>query len=312
MRASIIYSAADLEKNRFFWETVQELWAQAGVDCQIETAEGRWAWLEAAGCGPAQAPLEGLPPELGLSLGLPLDLLGPQPLRAQLDFVLNRSRDAALAARYEQAGIPVFNNSLVAELGNDKWAWYRYAQALELPVLETELLSVEPPQLPYPLVAKSRRGHGGQELRWLEDEAGRQDLLAELRLGGGSASDWIVQRPAARLGRDWRVYILGGRPYAAVLREAPSGDWRANYSLGARVSWAEFTAELASPVERLCQALSIDYGALDFLDDGPGGPVVHELEDCCGARLLYQLDPSTKIISDYARLILGRFGLTVP
>ena len=45
------------------------------------------------------------------------------------DFVINRTRDYRIAQLFEKMGIPVFNASAVARLGNDKLQAYRYMQA---------------------------------------------------------------------------------------------------------------------------------------------------------------------------------------
>ena len=77
-------------------------------------------------------------------------------------FVINRTRDLALALALEGKGLPVFNNSRITLLGNDKLAALHYIEECHLPILKTseDLRDLDR----FPVVMKSRDGHGGTEV----------------------------------------------------------------------------------------------------------------------------------------------------
>lgn len=203
------------------------------------------------------------------------------------DFVVMRADVPVFSEHLELMGCRVFNNARLSAVANDKLKTLQLAASLQIPVPETrsathENAMREGAPLGYPLVIKPRDGHGGQDVLWVRDELALQKLLPDYR-----HTDFLLQRPVSALGRDLRVYIIGGRPVAAMLR-SQNKDFRSNYCLGGSArAYALTEAELAI-IDKITAALEIDFAGIDFMFHN-GRPVLNEIEDVVGARMLYQL-----------------------
>ena len=193
------------------------------------------------------------------------------------DIFINRSRYAQITHFLEEKGYRVYNNSLVAELGNDKLLAIRYMQARSIPVMKTY---TSPPEV-YPFVAKTIDGHGGNEVFLIKDEAQLKKTLSEL-----DGRKVIYQDYCDTPGRDKRVYIVGNKVVAAMLRISDT-DFRSNYSLGGRAEVSPLTPDEAEIVDKILAALDIGHAGIDLIYHN-GRPVFNELEDVVGSRMLYR------------------------
>ena len=241
-----------------------------------DAARSRWFAGHLADCARAR----------GMELTL-VTVTGPDAVQADAplpDFVVNRARFAALSRRFERRGVRCFNRAAETETGNDKWQTDRLCRRLGLPVMDTWLYRAGEPlpeDAPFPCVVKSLAGHGGSEIFW----AGTPQEA--VRLAAGLPGDCLLQRPAARLGLDVRVYLMGDTPLAAVQRTS-SGDFRSNFSLGGQAALVPLERPLREMALTVQRALEADYIGVDFLCDGTRW-VVNEIEDAVGARMLYRL-----------------------
>ena len=209
-------------------------------------------------------------------------------------FVINRTRDHGLAAFLESRGVFVSNPAVTNETANDKLLTYLRLSSVA-PMLETRLLPREgEPPFPYPFVAKPAAGHGGKGVSMIRNA---EDLAAFREACGEKA---VAQPAASELGRDMRVYVVGGKPAAAMLRESDT-DFRSNFSLGgsARLIPAEeIPAEALEIVRRVCGLLPLHYAGVDIMRD-KGRFILNELEDPVGARMLFintDIDPAEEHI----------------
>ncbi len=216
-------------------------------------------------------------------------------------FVINRTRDYALAKLLESMGIRVFNPSSIARLGNDKSEAYRYMQQRGIPVMPT-VYGIQPPPW-YPAVAKSCDGHGGTEVWYLADASAWTDWKHErLQESGhrGAEKQYLIQQAASDLGKDVRVYLVGNEIKAAVLRTSQT-DFRSNYCLGGKVQLHQLSDQEQELVARTIQGLSIGMAGIDFIFHH-GQWVFNEIEDMAGARSLYALT-DYDIVNDYIHYI---------
>lgn len=218
-------------------------------------------------------------------------------------YVINRTRDYRLAQFFESKGIPVFNHSSLTRLGNDKSEAYRYMQRLGIPVMPTLYHTNMPPQW-YPAVVKSSDGHGGTEVFFIRDEAAWKNWKKQQGQNPeedeGNRKRYIVQQAASGLGKDVRVYIVGNRITAAVLRTSKS-DFRSNYCLGGQVELYRLSGRERELVQRAIEGLSIGMAGIDFIFH-KGEMVFNEMEDMVGARGLYSL-ADYDIVDDYISYI---------
>lgn len=218
------------------------------------------------------------------------------------DFALVRTIQPELTKQLEGFGIPVFNNSFVSEICNDKGKTLTYVGTQSsVPVIPTqrfansrlsrELLARFPDH-----VVKAVDGHGGSQVF-------RTKESWECICRGIGQSDFVIQPFIRGPGRDIRFYVIGREIVGAVERQAV-GDFRANFSLGGRVrsfSWGESEQKL---VNEICRLFSFGLVGIDFMMDEQGNWLLNEIEDVAGARMLYQCQPQTRLLEQYFTFIL--------
>ena len=221
----------------------------------------------------------GLVPGLVITDGLDNDEVLAMTDGAEL--VVNRTRDSGLAAFLERRGLRVTNPSEVCETANDKLLTYERLKDT-VPMLETYPLTRDGERLPYPFVAKPVGGHGGMGVSMIGNADELETFLANTP---GRA---IMQPVATEVGRDMRVYVIGGKPVAAMLRESKT-DFRSNFSLGGSakmVPISELERDELDIVEGVCSKLPLHYAGVDIMRDS-GHAILNEIEDPVGARMLY-------------------------
>jgi len=182
----------------------------------------------------------------------------------------------------------VFNGSRVCALCNDKRATHQFLAGV--PMLETTFVdhrrAVAPEEGLYPLVLKPARGHGGDRVQLVRNEYEWRDAADEIL-----PQDIVQQKPAAHPGRDLRVYVLFGRIAAAVMRTARQGIV-SNFKRGGDAALYTPAAQeraLAEAVIGRFEAAGapLCFAGVDLLYDGDG-PVLGEVEDVVGSRMLYK------------------------
>lgn len=198
-------------------------------------------------------------------------------------FVIMRTFNHHLSRLFEKSGVRVFNNARVSEICNNKYLTYLLARECGLRVMETRLMPADqssPLPFDFPFVLKSLDGHGGKEVFLIENNFEYEEVLPNFL-----NRQYILQKVASDIGKDVRVYVLGGQPVAAMLRTAKKG-FRSNYSLGGNAQNVEISAELKQAVKKINEALPSDFIGVDFVFDH-GQPVLNEIEDIVGSRMLY-------------------------
>ena len=250
MRGWLIYDEQGAARNRWFIDECIRVGATHGLSIELKIVESS-AW---------EIPTGELP-----------------------DFALVRTIAPKLNEYLEGLGVRVFNRYAVSRVANDKWESYLFAKGLGLPVMPTELVAEYMNGSPfgYPAVVKSRDGHGGAEVFLARSESEWTELVSQLE-----TERFIVQPLCDEVGKDLRVYVLGGEILAGVYRVSES-DFRSNYSLGGSVQRIPAPMETVKMVQILHQSLGLDFVGADFIRHD-GKWVFNELEDSVGCRMLYQ------------------------
>ena len=256
------------------------------------------------------------------------------------DFVINRTRDPEVSLFYECHGVLVFHSSDIVHTGNDKavtlqklkqkWSAKIPLQIPKSTVIDLTQYAVGPADMTqvsietqkknafiklkkevlkwqdkcglmgHNVVLKSVGGHGGSEVflvsmeEWDEEEK-TQEKLQPLLNRKLLCQEWIDSDS-----RDIRIYVIGGQPYAAVLRQG-FGDFRSNYSLGGSVreySLDNMTKELVRQYIMALGGSALAFVGVDFLLEKSGCMVFNELEEMVGCRMLYACSDHD-IVSDY-------------
>lgn len=146
-------------------------------------------------------------------------------------------------------------------------------------------------------VIKTADGHGGSEVYSFRNEADKLKTMIR-------ETDYVIQPmlPVGNESRDMRVYILKDHIYAAILRHSDE-DFRANFSRGGKVE-AVFQNQIPQKeVEAILKKFSFGMAGIDFILEKDGTPVLSEIEDVAGTRMLYQCCPKLDIVADYMKEI---------
>lgn len=244
-------------------------------------------------------------------------------------FVLVRTIQPKINRYFEEQGIPVFNSYHVSKICNDKGKTLDVLRGKVLCVpsvsfsgeklsavlnMETEGLRnllgenfekttfVEKEQKVIreadDFVIKAVDGHGGTQVFSVMKE--KNKILA-----GIGSQDFVLQ-PMIRGGnysRDMRVYVIGKRIVAAVMRSSRD-DFRANFSLGGGAALYELTAHERENVNRVLKEFDFGMVGIDFIFDNDNQIFLNEIEDVVGARMLYQCAPHIDIAKEYIEYIL--------
>ena len=278
----LLYDESDYQKNRAFATLFEQEGAKRGLRMSLRLLPDlRWGVREGRAFVQARD-------------GAPLP-----------DFAVSRCRDALLLRALEGCGVPVFNSALACEVCNDKQRTHQFLSGLDIPMPDTVFIPGARDALRgderYPLVVKPACSHGGDRVRLCQTPA-----EARQALGAIAPMDALLQRPVSNLGVDRRVYVLFGQIVAAVERRAPEGAFLANFSQGGAVRLAEVTPRERELVRRVTARLPLALAGVDFLYEN-GSPVLSELEDVVGCRMLYRVS-DIHIVADYLDAILERLS----
>lgn len=196
------------------------------------------------------------------------------------DLYLIRTENVQLRQALERRGKYVSNNAETGRVGNDKHLSYQFAAERGIRFLPYRLIR-RGDSVTFPCVVKSRFGHGGKQVFWVRDSAELARVFASL-----PDETLIAQRPSETLGRDLRVYVLGGHILQGMLREN-AHSFKSNFTLGGSCRPFPPSKEIEDMALCLARELKADFVGVDFLFDGDT-PVFNELEDVVGTRMLYQ------------------------
>ncbi|MFV0503321.1 MAG: RimK family alpha-L-glutamate ligase [Lachnospirales bacterium] len=180
------------------------------------------------------------------------------------DFAINRSRNIDISLLCQLNNIPVFNNSQITLLGNNKLMAYNYAKILGLNILPVLLKDEEQ------MIAKPNHGHGGEGIR----------LVNKINHG-------LIYQQYKKIIGDVRFYIINNELIASVIR-TNSNSIVSNFSKGGNVEVYKPTGDELAILNTFKSQLDIDYCGIDFLkteDDF----YFNEIEDVVGSRMLSHL-----------------------
>lgn len=275
MKIWIIYSAEGYRRNENYAKLYVKYFLKRGLLCEIFLTEklsfsrGEWYYN-------------------GVKVALPTA-------------AVVRAINPNLSALLEREGVRVFNRARVSEICNNKFLTYRLAKGYGIPVMETDYIPYGysgEQKLPYPFILKSLDGHGGKEVFYIDNEDTYNETLQNF-----IQKPYIVQRVAESVGKDLRVYVLGGKIIAGMMRTAVKG-FKSNYTSGGTAEQVEITPEVRALVEKVLDVLPADFIGVDFLVD-KGHAVLNEIEDVVGSRMLYANDiDAASLYVDYIMSVL--------
>ncbi len=233
-----------------------------------------------------------------------LEIMMAGQTAAAPDFVIMRNIAPLFSEQLERMNIPCFNSHQVAAICNDKAKTHQFLAGKGIPMLETFFVTSDELQpgllpLPYPFVVKSATGRGGVEVFLVENEKQLETTREEL-----SSLPLVVQPLAAVPGKDLRVYVLGKKIVAAVLR-TNENSFKANFSLGGSVEVYKLSEEEQQLVEKIIEHFDFGLVGVDFLFNEEGQLLFNEIEDVVGCRMLCQTT-DINIVKLYMEYILEK------
>lgn len=201
----------------------------------------------------------------------------------------------AVVSHLEAMGIPLVNGSAAIRRARDKLVALQILSARGIPVPRT-VLARGPDQVEQalaivggpPVVLKLLQGTQGVGVILVETRAAASSTLDTL---WGLRQDVIVQEYVGESpGRDVRALVVGGRIVAAMLRQAPAGEWRSNIHRGGSGTRVDLESPYAEAAVAAADAIGLDVAGVDMLEahDGPrvaevnASPGFEGLERVCG------------------------------
>jgi len=181
----------------------------------------------------------------------------------------------AVIRHLENQGVIVINPSSSVELAKDKLATIQILNSNNIPIPKTmlakfpiEIKQVEK-EFDYPFVLKKVSGTQGKGIFLIEKKAHMEDITELIQHSKDYRSDLIIQefiKPSK--GRDIRVIIIGGKPIGAMLRTAPRGRFKSNFSAGGKVENFELNKNIEWIAIESTRILGLDVSGVDILFNG--------------------------------------------
>ncbi len=225
------------------------------------------------------------------------------------DFAICRAIYPLLNKHLEYMGIPVFNNSFVAEICNDKAKTYQFLARTGIKMVDSSFyhnaqIRKVIDAVQSPTVIKAVEGHGGSQVFLIPgnqamDGSDYSEVIQKL-----GNSDVVVQPLTGTRNQDLRVYVIGTTIITAVLRTAKEG-FKSNFSLGGEVKLYTLSNAEIDIVNRIIQEFDFGLVGIDFIIGEEGELIFNEIEDVVGSRMLYQCS-DINIVEKYLSFIKGK------
>lgn len=227
--------------------------------------------------------------ELKTNIELMMDASTLRPLSGEAlpDFALFWDKDVRLAYELEAAGMRLFNPARAIELADDK-ALTHAALAGRVNMPKTVFVPLTFPRIGYtdfgflesiadalgfPFIIKECFGSFGMQVYLAH---GMEEAIAIIKSTSGSAV--LAQEfVSTSFARDVRIYTVGGKAVASMLRRNTAGDFRANVALGGEAVPYSPSAGETALAETAARALGLDFAGIDLLFGKDGEPLLCEV-----------------------------------
>ncbi len=214
------------------------------------------------------------------------------------DFVLFWDKDVRLAQYLEQSGYPVFNSSKSIELCDDKSLTHLALMNSKIALPRTiiapktfdnigytnyEFLEQVIDILGFPMVLKEAFGSFGQQVYLVHDKEELLHLIKQI----GTKPMLFQQFIKSSFGRDIRLQVVGGKVVASMYRYTENGDFRANLTLGGKMTQHTPTREQQELALRCCELIGLDFGGVDILFGEEEQPILCEVNSNAHFKNIY-------------------------
>ena len=214
-----------------------------------------------------------------------LDLSLRKDEELQFDKAVFLDKDIPLGLRMERLGIRLYNSIHAIERCDDKrrlpallGTSVKMPETLVFPLSFSEgdasdcFVKKIGALLGYPVVAKGAYGSLGNQVVLLQNEKEVRSYQKAHRVVPHLYQKYIAESS----GRDMRLYVVGGRTVAAMIRENRT-DFRANLAQGGTAMPFTPSAALQETAAEVCLRLGLDFAGVDFLFSDEGEPYLCEV-----------------------------------
>ncbi|MFD0047825.1 RimK family alpha-L-glutamate ligase [Actinomycetes bacterium NPDC127524] len=210
-------------------------------------------------------------------------------------FAIVRTIDPFFTKQLELMGVKCYNSSFVSEICNDKAKTHQYLSSHGIPMADTLFYETSLDRVfSFPYIVKEVHGRGGNAVYLAENENDKKKIRLDPH------GKWIVQRPA-QLGKDVRVFVIGKKVIAAVLRHSDR-DFKANFTLGGSASLYELSEDEHLLAEKIASLFDFGLAGIDFIFNDDGSLLLNEIEDVVGSRTLSMLS-DINLVREYLTFI---------
>ena len=176
-----------------------------------------------------------------------------------------------LISQLEKAGYCVVNSRDCTELASDKYRTYLRLQDFGLTQPKTVLIpnkdsiekTFENLDAKFPIILKTLRGSKGVGVLFIESERALNSIV-QLLFKQDSSADLLIQE-YKKTDFDVRVLVLGGKIIATMQRDVLEGDFRSNYSQGAKVKTYKLSELEIEQCLLAAKAIGGLFTAVDFI-----------------------------------------------
>ncbi|MDX1906740.1 MAG: RimK family alpha-L-glutamate ligase [Bacteroidia bacterium] len=227
------------------------------------------------------------------------------------DFVIPRMGAAgityftmAVLRHLERMGVRSFNPSGSVDIVKDKLYQLQILAAHNLPIPRTMLAKfpvdadLVEQQIGFPAVVKALSGSRGRAVFLTPDKTSFSDIMQFQEATNKGANIIIQEFIENSFGRDLRVFVVGGKVKAVMMRQAANGNFKANYSLGGEVYQFASSGEIESLAYDITRILNLDITGIDLLFDKDGSYKICEvnaspgfkgIEKCCDVDIAREI-----------------------
>ena len=184
----------------------------------------------------------------------------------------------------EERGVPVVNSPRAIERAVDKFYTSALLQEAGLPTVETVVCERAADAMAAvrefgDVVIKPIFGSMGHGIVRVSDPDVAFRVVKTLET---TRAVFYVQRAIDPGGRDYRLFVIGGRVLAAIERHAAEGDWRSNVARGATAVAFNAPSEWQQMAASAAAAIGADYAGVDLLPAADGRVYVLEVNGIPG------------------------------
>ena len=217
-----------------------------------------------------------------------------------------------MISAFEKDGFFVINSREAIDICSDKYRTSLVLAEADLPTPRTALLTDEDmiedhhEQVggKFPVVAKTLRGSKGIGVFILDSEVSLKSTIQAFRKS--TENEELILQEYIPINNDMRIIVLDGKVTAVMKRDKAKGDFRSNFSMGAKVSGVKISKELKKLALDAAKAIGCYYCGVDIaLSKRTKKPYILEVNSSPGSEGIEQAT-GTNIVGDFVDHIIDK------